>query len=133
MFPRQEFAFCNLAVLPDRYVAFVRILVDIHIQCSCTTFLSHHFLSPKRGFFWMWFQAETSSPPLLLPQSLLFSDRFLRIITVLYSIPFLSFRRYVFPSCLRYLPSHFASLLLHLWTSSLGRGNHMWRLSYRFK
>src|ERR1044072_810915 len=48
MFPRQEFAFCNLAVLPDRYVAFVQILVDIRIQCSCTSLLSHHF-SLRRG------------------------------------------------------------------------------------
>ena len=37
-----------------------------------------------------------------------------------------SLRRYIFfPSCLGYIPSHFASLLPHLWTSSLRRGNHM--------
>src|ERR1044072_1675651 len=118
MFPRQEFAFCNLAVLPDRYVAFVRILVDIHIQCSCTTFLSHHFLSPKRGFFWMWFQAETSSPPLPLPRSLLFYYPFLLFspfctLSLFHAFHFVSLFAATFfsPSCLGYLPSHFASLL----------------------
>src|ERR1044072_731237 len=51
-------------------------------------FPSTIFLSPKRGFFWMWFQAKTSSSPLPLQQSLLFSNRLLRLFAVSYSLTF---------------------------------------------
>lgn len=77
-FPRQEFAFVILAVLPDRHVVFVRVLDDIHISCSCTSLFPWSvFLSLKRGFFWLWLQVETSSPLLSLSRFLLFSYRLL--------------------------------------------------------